>query len=205
MPQDVPYYKVCADEYLYTLAPVFGLIKTISDPQGLYRVHGKNIYSSRSFEEKLQLELDGHAQQTAVLSGVLSRWGFPVDVELWRRNSWFHLLAASIKDIAACMPAGDAFILVDDGAWNAREIYKDRMVMPFLERDGQYWGSAENDEIAIRELERLRDAGACFIVFAWASFWWLEHYPEFHSYLRANFNCVLENERIVVFDLRTTV
>ena len=202
MPEDVAYYKVCADEYLYTLAPVFGLIKTIPKPQGLYRVHGKNIYSSRSFEEKLQLELDGHAQQTAVLSRVLKRWDIAIDEDLWRRNSWFHRLASSIQDIAACIPHEENFILVDDGTWNAREIYPNRIVTPFLERDGQYWGSPENDEIAIQELNRLRDAGAYFIVFAWPSFWWLEYYPEFHMYLRAHFKCVLENERIIVFNLR---
>ena len=56
MPEDVAYYKTCADEYLYTIAPVFGEIKAINKPQGFYRVHGKNIYSALSFEEKLKLE-----------------------------------------------------------------------------------------------------------------------------------------------------
>ena len=205
MPEDVAYYKVCADEYLYTLAPVFGLIKTISKPQGLYRVHGKNIYSSRTFEEKLQLELSGHKQQTEVLTRVLKKWGINIDEDLWRRNSWFHRLALSIEEIATCIPQEDVFILVDDETWNVREIYPGRTVLPFLERDGQYWGSPENDNIAIQEINRLRDVGARFIVFTWPSFWWFDHYAEFNIYLRANFKCVLENERIIVFDLRNTL
>jgi hypothetical protein len=39
------------------------------------------------------------------------------------------------------------------------------------------------------------------IVFLWPSFWWLEHYAEFARYLRERFACVLENDRLVVFDL----
>ena len=68
IPVDVQYYKTCADEYLYTLAPVFGHVKTVSKPQGCYRIHGKNIYSALPFHKKLQLELDGHQQQTKALS-----------------------------------------------------------------------------------------------------------------------------------------
>jgi hypothetical protein len=45
-------------------------------------------------------------------------------------------------------------------------------------------------------------AGAGFIVFAWPAFWWLDHYAGLHRHLRAHFRCVLENDRLVVFDLR---
>jgi len=38
-------------------------------------------------------------------------------------------------------------------------------------------------------------------VFAWPSFWWLEHYREFHRQLRATFHLLMENERLVVFAL----
>ena len=51
------------------------------------------------------------------------------------------------------------------------------------------------------ELERLRRSGARFIVFGWPAFWWLAHYRKFHDYLRARFNIILRNERLVVFDL----
>ncbi len=37
---------------------------------------------------------------------------------------------------------------------------------------------------------------------AWPAFWWLEYYKELHQYLRSNFSCLLENENLVLFDLR---
>ena len=49
IPEDVAYYRRCADEYLYTLAPAFGRLRTIAEPQSCYRIHGQNIYSSADF------------------------------------------------------------------------------------------------------------------------------------------------------------
>ena len=75
--------------------------------------------------------------------------------------------------------------------------------VPFLERDGQYWGPPPDGDTGIQELERLRKLGADFIVFVWTAFWWLDYYAELHNYLRSRFRCVLENDRMVAFDLRT--
>jgi hypothetical protein len=78
-----------------------------------------------------------------------------------------------------------------------------RRRLPFLERGGVYWGAPPDDATAIGEFERMRrEAGPAFIAFGWPSFWWLEHYPRFAARLRETFPCVLENERLVVFDLR---
>ena len=66
--------------------------------------------------------------------------------------------------------------------------------MPVIKPDGG---------TAIQELERMRHSGASYLVVAWPAFWWLDYYIRFHDYLRSRFRCVLENERLVVFDLRT--
>jgi lipopolysaccharide biosynthesis glycosyltransferase len=107
-------------------------------------------------------------------------------------------------EITKLVAPGGAFVLVDE-RWLAPEAIPDRRAIPFLERDGQYWGLPADDETAIRELERLRRAGAGHIVFVWPAFWWLDHYAGFHRHLRSRFPCVLENERLVVFDLRSEV
>ncbi len=91
---------------------------------------------------------------------------------------------------ALCLEARPAFIAP-------------RRWLPFLEKDGRYWGKPPDDATAIRELERLREAGAGFIVFTWSTFWWFEYYGELHRYLRAQFPCIQHDERIVAFDLRT--
>jgi hypothetical protein len=91
---------------------------------------------------------------------------------------------------------------VDENQWGASPL-TDRRAIPFLEQDGQYWGRPEDDETAIRELERLRLAGPAFLAVGWPAFWWLDFYTAWHRHLRSNFRCVLENERLVVFDLRS--
>jgi FkbM family methyltransferase len=112
---------------------------------------------------------------------------------------WVRTVAEHIESLVA--PA-DSFILVDEDRLG-KKVAAGRHRIPFLERDGQYWGKPADDQTAIRELERLRQAGANFIVFTWPAFWWLEYYAEFHHCLRTQFKCVLENDRLVVFDLRT--
>jgi hypothetical protein len=110
-------------------------------------------------------------------------------------------LRLALQDILTQIPAGAAFILVDDEQFE-KAVVTACHAIPFLERDGQYWGAPPDDETAIRELQRLRQAGASFIVFAWPAFWWLEYYSDFSDFLRAKYPCPLENERLVVFDLR---
>jgi SAM-dependent methyltransferase len=118
---------------------------------------------------------------------------------------WLHLTA---QDLAALISPGDAFILVDDAYIQALqeqfkvEIAVGRQAIPFLERDGQYWGPPPDDITAVQELERLRRSGANFIVFAWSAFWWLDYYSGLHHHLQSQFRCVLEHERLVVFELR---
>ena len=47
--------------------------------------------------------------------------------------------------------------------------------------------------------------GGHFLAFAWPAFWWLDYYAELHRYLRAEFRCMLENARTIVFDLRPVI
>ena len=105
------------------------------------------------------------------------------------------------QEIAALIPPEDSLILVDNNKWRP-EIFPGRRAIPFLERDGQYWGSPPDDESAIRELERLRKAGASFIVFGWPAFWWIDYYTGLRDYLSSKFHCVLKNSRLIVFDLQ---
>lgn len=108
-----------------------------------------------------------------------------------------------IQELEALVPAYDTFILVDEDHYrcNMGEFVSSRRCLPFLERDGKYWGPPSDDEIAIRELERLRESGANFFVLASPAFWYLDYYNGLHQYLNSNFRCILKNERLVVFDL----
>ncbi|WP_414583081.1 glycosyltransferase family 2 protein [Scytonema sp. PCC 10023] len=115
--------------------------------------------------------------------------------------SWSERLQIAIQEIAAVIPAGKSFILVDDNQWGS-EISPEFDALPFLEHEGQYWGAPPDDQTAIRELERMRDCGASFMVIGWPAFWCLDYYSKLRNYLSSNFRCILHNSRLVVFDLR---
>jgi hypothetical protein len=116
------------------------------------------------------------------------------------QDPWYHQMHLAVREIGALIPAGESFILVDEDSWRI-DAGGGRRAIPFLERDGHYWGHPPDDETAISELERLRESGAKFMVFGWPGFWWLDYYEGLHRYLRSRYRCLLENERIVVFEL----
>ncbi len=115
--------------------------------------------------------------------------------------SWAERLQIATEEIATLIPPGESFILVDENQWGC-EVLPGFHILPFLERDGQYWGSPPDDETAIRELERMRQSGANFMVIGWPAFWWFDYYSELRDYLSKKFRCVRSNSRIMVFDLR---
>lgn len=205
LPEMEKEYNVGSDDaYLSMFAPLFGRIKRIEEPQGFYRLHGQNGYSAMSFDKKLKRDLQFFDYRSAVLSNYCQEIGIMTEPERWKENSWFYLLHQATQDIAKLVEPKEAFILVDDNGW-VMESTEDRRIIPFLEKDGQYWGAPPDDETAIRELERLRQEQASFIVIVWTSFWWLDYYTGFNRYLRSKFQCVLENDRLIVFDLRKEI
>lgn len=117
-------------------------------------------------------------------------------------EQWMEQLRLATQELDALIPTGDSLILVDEGQW-ASKVLANYRTIPFIEYKGHYWGSPPDDATAIHEFERLRRMGANFIVFGWPAFWWLDYYIELNRYLRSSFRCVLQNERIVVFDLRS--
>lgn len=202
IPEDVPYYRSCADEYLYTLAPVFGLVRTIREPQGCYRIHGANVYSSRSFRQKLELELEGYDSQCRAISATLARNGIVVDAGSWKQHSWFHRLNRAVTDILMVVPQGHHFVLVDGNTWGAPRELMGRTVRPLIELDGEDGGPPADDESAIRRMTALLEGHTPFLIIAWPCFWWFDEYPRWSQYLNGAGRCVLSNDRVVIFDFR---
>jgi hypothetical protein len=117
--------------------------------------------------------------------------------------AWADRVCQSITELAAVIPATEKFILVDEAQLEGT-LTAGRSYTPFPEVDGDYDGPPDDDDAAIAELTRLRATGASFIVFAWPAFWWLDHYEGMNRLLRAEHRCVLENDRLVIFDLRAS-
>lgn len=117
---------------------------------------------------------------------------------------WEHRLRLCSQEIDALIPRGENFILIDQSCWDIGSI-TGREPIPFLEWNGQYYGPPSDDETAIMEVDRLRKSGANFLIFSWPAFWWLEYYADFYKNLQSQFRCILNNDRLVIFDLRTVL
>jgi glycosyltransferase involved in cell wall biosynthesis len=210
LPMPEPQFRQHADTYLVTLAPIFGVVRTISEPQAYYRIHGNNDYACKPADEKNRRNLEIYEHRCLALSKYLKDAGIEKDPEAWKKTGtpyeWIknaYLLSEELKSI---IPKEEAFILVDDTQLASESgkgnFLTDRFNIPFLEKNGIYNGPPPDNATAISELERLRRSGANFLVFAWPAFWWLDHYQELGQYLRLEYKCLLENERLVAFDLR---
>ena len=207
LPMPEPEYKTCPDFYLATLAPLFGQIRRVLEPQSCWRNHGRNQTWADPLNERLSATRRRHDRCLVELQQHCAAMGLPFDLASCRANSWTEWrfrTQQAIQEIEGLVPPDDCFILVNGDKWCEPERpVANRRSIPFLEKEGTYWGPPPDDETGIREVERLRRQGARFIVFAWPAFWWLDYYSGLHRHLRSMFRCVLENERLVIFDLRT--
>jgi SAM-dependent methyltransferase len=118
------------------------------------------------------------------------------DLSRWKP---YTALERMLEDL---VPPASRVLLVGGERPSADAFFDRNETIPFLEHDGEYWGKPPDDDTAIAELERMRRAGAGFIVFGPGTFWWLGYYAGLNSTLRSRARCVLENDRLILFDLR---
>jgi hypothetical protein len=106
------------------------------------------------------------------------------DPQVLKEVPWLYEMQTALEEIAAVVPSGATLILVDEDRWGGGQALGGRRTLPFLERDGVYWGLPPDSATAISELERLRSLGAQYLVFMRPSFWWLDYYDDFRDHLR---------------------
>lgn len=116
---------------------------------------------------------------------------------------WAYRRQRLIRELRRTVPAGASFILIDEDMW-ALEGVAGLDPVPFIEHQGRYWGRPESSAHAIAELERLRRAGASFLVVAAPALWWLDYYDGLRRHLDRR-RRVVDNDRLVVFDLGRAV
>ncbi|MCX5661284.1 MAG: hypothetical protein NTW19_16485 [Planctomycetota bacterium] len=114
---------------------------------------------------------------------------------------WDYKAELSRRELDRLIPRRERFVLIDQ-QWLVGQIAPGRGAIPFLERDGVFHGAPESDADAIAELERQRKLGTKYAVFTWPLFWWLDYYAGFHRHLRETSRVLLENDRLVVFELK---
>ena len=160
------------------------------------------MYSSRSFQQKLELELAGYDSQCRAIGATLVRNGMEVDTASWKRHSWFHRLDRAVTDILRVVPEGQDFVLIDGNTWAAPREFMGRTVRSFIEMDGEDGGPPAEDELAIARVKVIRESQTRFLVLAWPCFWWLDEYPRWKQFLHDTGRCLLSNDALMIFDLR---
>jgi hypothetical protein len=88
-----------------------------------------------------------------------------------------------VRQIETSVPEDASLVLIDDRRFGLFGYLDRRRVYPFLENNGQYWGSPQNSRQAISELRRLMTLGADHLVVLEASRWWIDHYAEFWNFV----------------------
>jgi hypothetical protein len=107
---------------------------------------------------------------------------------------------AVMAQVDTLLPRRSRYVLVDEDRFAEHGDLGGRAV-PFLEKDGQYWGIPADDATALSELKRLHAAGARFVVVPWIGFWWLTHFTQLNTYLRTSSTIMIETDAVIIFDL----
>ena len=186
------------DATLASLAPLFGRIDAVHVPLADRRVHGGNLSRGLAFDAKLELDRRGYDYRCELLARWCRELGLEADPDGWRARSWLHRFPRARARIEDLVPPGERLVLIDDTQVGP-EVAPGRLVVPFTERDGAYWGPPADDDEAVREIDRLlaRDGG--WVVVAWPAFWWLEHYAGLERHLRTISSAVVEDDVLIAF------
>ena len=117
------------------------------------------------------------------------------------KDQWAHRFSLTRRELEGIVPRHETVIIAGDDWWG-QELALDRKVLPFTERDGQYWGPPADETSAMSELDRLKSLGGRSFILGWPNFWWKTHYPALMARLGEDGRRVLDNDRVVLFDLR---
>jgi FkbM family methyltransferase len=120
----------------------------------------------------------------------------------WHGGSYHSHSVHVVEQQLTAVTSPDAVIIVadlDEGGFG--NDIAGRARLPFVEKQGQYFGPPADSAHAIGELARLRSAGATHFALLWPAFWFFDTYPLFEQHLRRVHRCVLENARAVIFEL----
>jgi glycosyltransferase involved in cell wall biosynthesis len=187
MPEDL---SLCADGYLYDLAPLYGRVARLDAPLGAVRKHASGFFGL-GLDARLPRSVRTHERLIEDMAARCRALGLAPDVERWRARSWPLRQHRALGELDRALPPGSPFVLVDDGRFGL-EPSERRPARPL---------SPDGEERAVAELARLRGEGAAFAVVPWPSFPWLERARRFEHALRASPSVVVDNERLLVVAL----
>ena len=115
---------------------------------------------------------------------------------------WQMRQELAITELRGTIPPGSKVILVNNDEWGCEaQALPALRVLPFLERNGRFWGPPATSTEALSELERMRASGAQYLAVTWNAFWWLEHYRAFSEHLDQRARRLCATDTVVIFQL----
>jgi SAM-dependent methyltransferase len=117
---------------------------------------------------------------------------------------WERRIVMARDDLDAVFHKGEQFLWIDHGELGDVVCGRPEAVL-FPQLDGEPSGPPASSADALDHLGRMRARGVGFAVFAWTAFWWFDYYTELAAHLRSACHCVLDNDRLVIFDLQSRV
>jgi hypothetical protein len=102
------------------------------------------------------------------------------------------------QDIGRVLPRGEPYVFVDGAPYATLTIGAGPALSLVAKGEDR---ELLDDAAALARIERMCGEGARFVVVAWTAFAWLSTRPLLEQRLRSKARCLLENERVLVFEL----
>ena len=113
LPEDL---RLCADAYLYDLAPLFGRIARAHEPLGRLRRHA-SAFGGLGLEDRLDRTLLVHERVRPALAARCRELGLEPDEEGWRARSWPLRQRRALDALWTVVPRDVPFALADAGTF----------------------------------------------------------------------------------------
>jgi hypothetical protein len=202
MPMPEKVFTTCPDLFLAGHAPLFGKVKTLTEPLSNWRMHQQNCSYRDTFENRVRKGRERDDVCADSMARHCAKLGLIADRKKWDGYLWWGQIFRAIEDIDQAVPAGESFMLADNDEWGSSEIIRGRRRLPFKEQDGIYWGYPQTDEEAIEEIERQRKNGVMHIAFTWPHLWRLDSQTGLKSHLESRYHRIVSNDRAIIYNLK---
>lgn len=181
--------RVCADGYLYDLAPLYGPIARLDRPGGAIRFHDRSNFMAQGYDNRLPHSVRAHELTIPRMAERCRQIGREPDEAGWREQSWPIRSDRALADIAEVVPAATPFVLVDGGRLGVEPTARLSLV-----RLPEYG----DDEEALADLRQNRPASDILVV-AWPSFSWLDAMPRLQAEINGSYRPLRQNSRVRIY------
>jgi glycosyltransferase involved in cell wall biosynthesis len=175
--------RVCADVYLYDLAPLYGPVARLDRPGGVIRFHDSSNFMARRYDDRLPHSVRVHELTIPKMAERCRRIGREPDEAAWRERSWPLRSQQALDEIDSVIPAGRPFVLIDGGRVGVEPTERRPLVR------------VPEDRTTLADLRQEPD----LLVVAWPSFPWLDARADLRSWIERSYRSVLDTPRVRVY------